>query len=129
MLIYDNLKANREHRRLPIGAATAAVIEAQQQRVRARYPTEPASTLKSLPAMTRNPHGRKPITAHWVRIATASGSSALPEVHIVTSVEIDGTGGDDAALRQDADLPLRLPAHLRPTPRRRRAYPSTFCAS
>ena len=90
MLIYDNLKANREHRRLPIGAATAAVIEAQQQRVRARYPTEPASTLKLLPAMTRNPHGRKPITAHWVSDRHREWISALPEVHIATSVEIHG---------------------------------------
>ena len=90
VLIYDNLKANREHRRLPIGAATAAVIEAQQQRVRARYPTEPASTLKLLPAMTRNPHGRKPITAHWVSDRHREWISALPEVHIATSVEIHG---------------------------------------
>jgi integrase len=37
VLIYDNIKANRERRRLPIGVATAAVREAQQHRVRERF--------------------------------------------------------------------------------------------
>ena len=39
VLVYDNAKADRLDRRLPITRATAAVITAQQARVRARFPT------------------------------------------------------------------------------------------
>ncbi|MDN5860225.1 MAG: site-specific integrase, partial [Pseudonocardia sp.] len=38
VLIYDNRKANRLGRRLPISTKTAEAITAQQQRVRRRYP-------------------------------------------------------------------------------------------
>lgn len=38
VLVFDNHKANRLGRRLPISEATAAVIVAQQRRARARYP-------------------------------------------------------------------------------------------
>jgi integrase len=62
VLVYDNAKANRLGRRLPVGEATAAVITAQQARARARYPGAPAGTLKLLPAPRANPHGRKAIT-------------------------------------------------------------------
>ena len=43
VLIYDNLKANRLQRRLPVAAATVAVIERQQQRVRRRFADTPAA--------------------------------------------------------------------------------------
>ena len=44
VLVYDNHKANRLGRRLPIPEATARSIRAQQQRVRARFPgPRPAS--------------------------------------------------------------------------------------
>ena len=62
VLVYDNAKVGRLGRRLPVGEATAAVIAAQQARVRARYPAAPAGTLKLLPAPRANPHGRKAIT-------------------------------------------------------------------
>ena len=62
VLVYDNAKADRLGRRLPVGEATAAVITAQQARVRARYPGEPAATLRLLPAPRANPHGRKPMS-------------------------------------------------------------------
>ncbi len=62
VLVYDNAKADRPGRRLPVGEVTAAVITAQQARVRARYPGAPAGTLKLLPAPRANPHGRKAIT-------------------------------------------------------------------
>jgi integrase len=62
VLVYDNAKADRLGRRLPVGEATAAVITAQQARVRDRYPGAPAGTLKLLPAPRANPHGRKAIT-------------------------------------------------------------------
>jgi integrase len=62
VLVYDNAKADRLGRRLPVGEATAAVITAQQARVRDRYPGAPAGTLKLLPTPRANPHGRKAIT-------------------------------------------------------------------
>ena len=78
VLVYDDLKNNRPGRRLPIPAATAQVIRAQQQRVRARYPTTPAGTLKLLPTGWANRHGARPFTvttlanAHraWVNTLT-----------------------------------------------------------
>ncbi|HCU91488.1 MAG TPA: hypothetical protein DHU96_01485 [Actinobacteria bacterium] len=62
VLVYDNIKADRLSRRLPVGEATADVIRAQQARVRARYPAEPVGTLRLLPTPRANPHGRKAIT-------------------------------------------------------------------
>jgi integrase len=62
VLVYDNAKADRLGRRLPVGEATAAVITAQRARVRARYPSAPAGTLRLLPAPRANPHGRKAIS-------------------------------------------------------------------
>ena len=62
VLVYDNAKADRLGRRLPITQGTAAVITAQQARVRARYPDTPLGELKLMPSPRRNPDGRKAIT-------------------------------------------------------------------
>ena len=62
VLVYDNAKAHRLGRRLPISEATATVITSQQARVRARFPATPVNELKLLPAPRANPGGRKPIT-------------------------------------------------------------------
>ena len=62
VLVYDNAKANRLGRRLPINEATAAVITTQQARVKERFPDTPASELKLLPSPRRNPDGRRPIS-------------------------------------------------------------------
>jgi len=62
VLVYDNAKAHRLGRRLPVSQATATVITAQQARVRARFPATPVSELRLLPAPRANPGGRKPIT-------------------------------------------------------------------
>ena len=62
VLVYDNDKAHRLGRRLPIGEATAAVIIGQQSRVQARFPATPASELKLLPSPRRNPDGRRPLS-------------------------------------------------------------------
>ncbi|WP_326617661.1 tyrosine-type recombinase/integrase [Streptomyces decoyicus] len=72
VLIYDNHKAYRLGRRLPIGGETAALIRQQQQRVRERFPTTETTRLKLLPRPKTNPEGTKEIkdisTAHreWV---------------------------------------------------------------
>jgi hypothetical protein len=62
VLVYDNAKADRLGRRLPISDATAAVITGQQRRVRERFPHTPADQLRLLPSPRRNPDGRRPIT-------------------------------------------------------------------
>ena len=62
VLIYNNAKADRLARRLPITQATAAVITEQQERVRARFPDTPLGELKLLPTPRRNPDGRKAIS-------------------------------------------------------------------
>jgi hypothetical protein len=62
VLVYDNVKADRLGRRLPISNATAEVITSQQDRVRQRFPHAPAATLKLLPTTYRNPDGNKPIS-------------------------------------------------------------------
>jgi integrase len=90
VLIYENFKANRKQRRLPITAATASVIEKQQQRVRARFPDEPVDKLKLLPAPTRNPHGTKAISDGWVGSRHREWVTKLPEMLISTAVEING---------------------------------------
>jgi integrase len=62
VLVYDNAKADRLGRRLPITQGTAVVITAQQERVRERFPDTPLGELKLLPSPRRNPHGRRAIT-------------------------------------------------------------------
>jgi integrase len=62
VLVYDNHKAHRLGRRLPISSATAELIRAQQQRVRDQFPGTPASELKLLPTSWANRDGRRPLT-------------------------------------------------------------------
>src|ERR1035441_6333695 len=62
VLVYDNARADRLGRRLPVSEATATVITAQQARVRARFPGTPPGELKLLPAARCNPDGRRPMT-------------------------------------------------------------------
>jgi hypothetical protein len=59
VLVYDNLKCQRQRRELPITDATAQVILAQQAGVRARFPHTPPARLKLLPAAKKNPQGSK----------------------------------------------------------------------
>ncbi|MFI1647291.1 hypothetical protein ACH4XT_10145 [Streptomyces avidinii] len=62
VLVYDNHKAYRLGRRLPIGGETADVIRRQQQRVRARFPDVAPARLKLLPRPKTNPEGTKPVS-------------------------------------------------------------------
>lgn len=63
VLVFDNHKAGRLGRRLPISANTAEVITAQQACVRARYPNTAIGDLTLLPTDRRNPDGARAITA------------------------------------------------------------------
>ena len=78
VLVYDNHKAHRLGRRLPIPAATAQLIRAQQQRVRDRFPDTPASELKLLPTGWANRDGRRPLTVPALSTAHRDWLTSLP---------------------------------------------------
>ncbi|GAB3950291.1 tyrosine-type recombinase/integrase [Streptomyces sparsus] len=65
VLLYDNNKSFRLGRRLPIAKETAAVITAQQQRTRERFPDTPVDQLRLFPTHRANPDGSKPIKTIW----------------------------------------------------------------
>jgi integrase len=63
VLIYTDAKNNRPGRRLPIAEATAAVITAQKDWARCRYPHTPPGDLALFPRDKGNKDGTKPIRA------------------------------------------------------------------
>jgi integrase len=89
VLVYDNHKAGRAQRRLPITETTAQVILAQQQRVRTRFPHTPVGDLKLLPTDRRNPHGRKAITAFTFGFAHRVWVSRMPALSTSDGTEFD----------------------------------------
>ena len=91
MLVYDNAKADRLGRRLPISEATAAVITAQQDRVRARFPHTPPDALKLLPTPRRNPDGRKPISISMLENRHRDWVDALPTLRTADGACFDKT--------------------------------------
>jgi len=110
VLVYDNHKAARLGRRLPVSQATARLITDQQAWTRARFPHTPAAGLKLLPTSFANPDGRKghpdrkPQRAapHLGRRAAAAAACRRQRI------------------RQGQDHLVCLPAHLRSAARRRR---------
>ncbi|MEV7786473.1 site-specific integrase [Streptomyces sp. NPDC088106] len=88
VLLYDNSKAFRLGRKLPIGKATAAMITEQQERARQRFPETPTADLRLLPSPVANPHGTKSISTFseshrlWV--------DSLPDFLIPVVVEVEG---------------------------------------
>jgi integrase len=90
VLLYDNIKANRHGRRLPIAEATANLICKQQRRVRDRLPDEPIALLKLLPAPTRNPHGQRSITDGWVSMRHREWITSLPDILVPVTADVDG---------------------------------------
>lgn len=89
VLVYDNAKAHRLGRRLPIGEATAKVIAAQQVRVRALFPHTPPAELTLLPTPRRNPHGRTPISIYMLDARHREWISALPVLRTRDGIEVD----------------------------------------
>jgi len=89
VLVYDNHKALRPGRRLPISERTAAVITAQQQRVRAAYPHTPVGELTLLPTDRRNPDGRQAITAFSLAFAHRAWIDRLPVLRTADQTEFD----------------------------------------
>ncbi|HMH37696.1 MAG TPA: site-specific integrase [Streptosporangiaceae bacterium] len=62
VLVYDNSKAHRLQRRLPVSEHTATLITDQKLTVRERFPATPPAQLKLLPSRRLNPAGSRPIT-------------------------------------------------------------------
>lgn len=91
VLVYDNHKANRPGRRLPISEHTAALVIAQQHRVRARYRDTTVGELKLLPTDRRNPGGRHAITAFSLAFAHRTWVDRLPALHTTDGIEYDKT--------------------------------------
>ncbi len=89
VLVYDNHKAHRPGRRLPISEHTAALITAQQQRVRARYPQTAVGELTLLPTDRRNPEGHNAITAFSLAFAHRTWITRLPVLHTADGTEFD----------------------------------------
>ena len=91
VLVYDNHKANRLGRRLPISAHTAEAITAQQQQVRRRYPDAPIGTLTLLPARWRNPDGQRSLTVGSLEQQHREWVDALPVLRTDDGAEFDKT--------------------------------------
>jgi integrase len=89
VLVYDNHKAHRPGRRLPISEHTAALITAQQHRVRARYPHTPVGELTLLPTDRRNPEGRNAITGFSLAFAHRAWITRLPVLRTADGTEFD----------------------------------------
>ncbi|MCX5317980.1 site-specific integrase [Streptomyces sp. NBC_00154] len=89
-LIYDNHKSLRKARRLPIAEATAALIIAQQERTRARFPNTPRKELVLLPSPVANPNGTKAINSDSVGDVHRAWVSSLPEILVPVVVDEDG---------------------------------------
>jgi integrase len=91
VLVYDNAKADRLARRLPISQATAAVITAQQARVRARFPDTGAGELTLLPSPRRNPDGHRAISIDMLDNRHREWVDGLPVLHTSNGAEFDKT--------------------------------------
>lgn len=91
VLIYNNYKANRLGRRLPIAEATSALIINQQRRVRLRYAHTPLGELKLLPSLRYNPDGRRGITVGNMSHRHRLWVESLPPLTLADGTEFDKT--------------------------------------
>jgi hypothetical protein len=119
VLVYDNAKAHRLGRRLPISQATAAVIIAQQHRVRARFPHTPLGELRLLPSPRRNPDGRRAITIAMLEQRHREWVAGLPPLRTLDGAEVGKTRIVPYAYRHtyaqrhaDAGVPIDVLANL-----------------
>jgi integrase len=89
VLVYDNRKRDRRERRLPINQATAAVITAQQGRVRERFPDTPLTELVLLPTPHANPAGTKPVSGGLLDLRHRTWVDQLPALRLDDGAEFD----------------------------------------
>ena len=106
-------------RRLPISQATAAVILAQQDRVRDRFPHTPASELKLLPSPCRNPAGRRAISTDTLDQRHRDWAGSLGTLRTSDGAEFDKARATPYAYRHsyaqrhaDAGVPIDVLAQL-----------------
>jgi integrase len=119
VLVYDNLKANRLGRRLPIPESTARSVRVQQQRVRGQFPATPVSELKLLPTGWANRDGRRPMTVPALSAAHREWISSLPPLLLADGTEYDKDRVIPYAYRHtyaqrhaDAGVPIDVLAEL-----------------
>lgn len=91
VLVYDNHKANRLGRRLPISENTAQLLIDQHEHVRARWPDTPLAELRLLPTDRRNPDGTKAITAFSLAFHHRTWVSRMPVLSTADGAEFDKT--------------------------------------
>ena len=98
VLVHDMPKVGKTGCRLPIHDREAAIIRAQQARVRAAFPDTPPDRLALFPRPLKNPDGTKPLsTAHlqramrdWAaRCPALTGPTATPTADPCRSTETD----------------------------------------
>ena len=89
VLVYDNHKAARLGRRLPVSEATAQLITAPQAWTRARFPHTPAAELKLLPAVFASPGGRTGIRTESLSERHRTWIDALPPLRRADGSEYD----------------------------------------
>jgi integrase len=89
VLVYDNHKANRLGRRLPVTETAAQLIVAQQGRVRARFPDTPVGELKLLPTDRRNADGTRAITAFSLAFHHRAWVGRMVELRTSDGVDFD----------------------------------------
>jgi len=119
VLVYDNRKADRDRRRLPVSEDTAVVIIAQQARVTARFADTPPGRLALLPTPLRNPSGHRPASISWFENRHREWASSLGPL-----TTRDGTPFDPARIvpyayrhtyaqrHADAGVPIDVLAQL-----------------
>jgi integrase len=89
VLVYDNHKAARAGRRLPISQATVAVITVQQQRVRERFPHGQPASLALLPTVIGNPDGARPISVQSLTQRHRDWINRMPALTLADGTEYD----------------------------------------
>lgn len=80
VLVHDMPKVTKIGCRLPIHNREAAIITAQQARVRSAYPHAPVDRLVLFPRVLKNPDGTKPITASGLALAIRGWVDGLPHL-------------------------------------------------
>jgi integrase len=91
VLIYQNVKAHRPGRRLPITTTTAQLIRNQQTRVKTRYPATQTPQLALLPTGRVNPHGTRPISAVTLSSRHRDWVNSLPPLLAADGAEFTKT--------------------------------------
>ena len=80
VLVHDMPKVAKIGCRLPVHDREAAIITAQQARVRARFPDTPTERLVLFPRPLKNPDGTKPISTAHLQRAMRAWVTALPRL-------------------------------------------------